>query len=216
MANRNRPASVAEPTAADKLRAADRNGDLDDPDATEVLAEVDTTRPLQARNGEHGHIDGPRGLHDFHDHDGGDTAHGHKRGGLLGRTAAVDEYVPPLAATDPPGADQTADPTPAGVPDVRASETGGDAGSDAAGSGRSTALVVTDATVLQDLGSRMEATERKIRGRLAEFKTVASLALLVDAALKQLDYDDLVSRAVVVQLKDIIDGWADDRGVSRS
>lgn len=187
---------------------------LADPDDdTTDLSEVDTTRPLAAKQAaphEHGHIDRPRGLHDFHDHENGHTEHGHKRGQLLDRTASIDEYVPPLAATTPPGADQETDPTPAGAPSASGDSRG------TAGSGRSTALVVADAAALQDLGNRMEATERKIRGRLAEFNTVASLAVLVDAALKQLDYDDLVSPTVVVQLKDTINGWADGRGVNGS
>jgi hypothetical protein len=144
------------PTAADNLRAAAGNGDLD-PDATQVLGVVDITRPLSARDakpGEHGHIDGPRGLQSFHAHDGGDRPHGHKRDSSLGRTAALDEYVPSLAATDPPGAVKAADPTPAGVPDalgasepVPAPPSAGD-GRDAAGSGRPLQVQETPAMVV--------------------------------------------------------------------
>jgi hypothetical protein len=195
-----------------------------DSDATvETFAKIDTTRPLAARDGEHGHIDGPRGIQDFHGHPGGDQPHGHKRDSTLGRTASIDEYVPPLAATVPPGADQTTDPPPAGVPDPgevsepsapASSRTG--AGSDAAGAGRSTALVLADTAILEGLAGRMEATERKIRGRLAEFEIVAGLAQLVDAAAKQLDYDDRVSPQVISRFKNTINGWAEDRGVNGS
>lgn len=227
----------------------------DDDKTIETFAQVDTTRPLQARNGEHGHVtDGPRGLETFHAHDDppGDIAHGHKRGRGLDWTAAVTDYVPPFsAATAPNVAAPEGDPPPAvsdrtgtgdATPDAaRASEpalTGGSGGTAGAGrptagetafeaderrvaalkaEGRPTAIVpFADPAALQDLGSRMEATERKIRGRLSEFKTVASLALLVDAALKQLDYDDLVGPEVVRQMKQTVDRWAEDRGVSGS
>jgi hypothetical protein len=194
--------------------AKDRVDGLAKPD-DDTLAEVDTTRPLQMRGGEHGHIDGPRGLQDFHTHDDGDKEHGHKRGPLLGRTAAVDEYVPPLAATVPPGADQTTGPTPAGVPDVvAASEPGGDAGSDAAGSGRSTALELADAVDgSAPLEQRLAATERKIRARLKELEIVTELHQLAGAAAHQLDYDDLVAAEVIRQVKATIDRWAQGRGV---
>jgi hypothetical protein len=220
MANRNRPGSVAEPTAADKLREAARDGDLGDPDATEVLGEVDTSRPLQMRNGEHGHIDGTRGLQDFHVHDDGGQPHGHRfRDKRLGRTAGLDEYVPPLAATDPPGADQTADPTPAGVPDpgegsapsaIASGEAG--AGSDAAGSGRPTALALPGEVTHR---GRLQAVERKVRARLAEVQVLTEVQDLVDAAVGQLDIGDLVGPAVIRQVKDTVDRWAAGRGLDR-
>jgi hypothetical protein len=192
----------------------------DDPDATQDLAAIDPSRaPLAMRDGEHGHIDGPRGLQDFHKHDGGDRPHPHRGTSSLGRTAALEEYVPPLAATVPPGVDQAADPTPAGVPDGAmgaSSEPSAEgaatlvlAGSDAAGSGRSTELERTGGSGR----GRLAAVERKVRARLAEVQVLTDVQDLVDAAVGQLDIGDLVGPAVIRQVKDTVDRWAAGRGV---
>jgi hypothetical protein len=165
----------------------------DDPEATQTLNAIQPERaPLEMRHGEHGHVDGSRGLHDFHTHDGGDERHGHQfRDKRLGRTASIDEYIPPLPATD----EETTQPV-----EVAAVE-----------APRPTALARAD-----DLGhrSRLEAVERKVRARLAEVQVLTTIQDLVEAGAHQLDIGDLVGPTVIRQFKDTVDKWAADRGVN--
>jgi hypothetical protein len=167
----------------------------DDPEATQALDAIQPERaPLEMRHGEHGHVDGSRGLHDFHTHDGGDERHGHQfRDKRLGRTASIDEYIPPLPPADEVATEQL---EPA-APD------------------RPTALVRTDDSDVAHR-TRLEVVERKVRARLAEVQTLTTVQDLVEAGAHQLDIGDLVGPTVIRQLKGTVDKWAADRGVNGS